>query len=91
MKLLVVEDNDRVAQFVAKGLREEGHIVDLASTGRVFLASLENTTGSSLRPNGVCVKLGGFRKEAVRPLQSARIWQADMVLTNRRQGQNLRA
>ncbi len=43
MKVLVVEDNERVAQFVAKGLRENGHAVDHAGTGRdgLFLASSE--------------------------------------------------
>ncbi len=43
MKVLVVEDNERVAQFVAKGLREQGHVVDHAATGRdgLFFASSE--------------------------------------------------
>jgi two-component system, OmpR family, response regulator len=43
MKILIVEDNDRVAQFVAKGLRENGHAVDRAGDGRdgLFLASSE--------------------------------------------------
>jgi two-component system OmpR family response regulator len=43
MKILVVEDNERVAQFVAKGLRETGHAVDHAATGRdgLFYASSE--------------------------------------------------
>jgi two-component system, OmpR family, response regulator len=43
MKVLVVEDNDRVAQFVAKGLREDGHAVDRAADGRegLFLATTE--------------------------------------------------
>jgi two-component system OmpR family response regulator len=34
MKVLLVEDNERVAQFVRKGLREEGHVVDHAGNGR---------------------------------------------------------
>ncbi|MCK5805712.1 MAG: response regulator transcription factor [Lentisphaeria bacterium] len=33
MRLLVVEDNEMVANFVVKGLREEGYAVDLASRG----------------------------------------------------------
>jgi two-component system OmpR family response regulator len=41
MKVLLVEDNERVAQFVRKGLGEEGHIVDHADNGRdgLFLAA----------------------------------------------------
>ncbi|HEX5320348.1 MAG TPA: response regulator transcription factor [Stellaceae bacterium] len=41
MKVLLVEDNGRVAQFVRKGLSEEGHIVEHADNGRdgLFLAA----------------------------------------------------
>jgi len=34
MKVLLVEDNERVARFVAKGLRESGHVVDRTDNGR---------------------------------------------------------
>ncbi len=33
MKILVVEDEQRVAQFIQKGLKEEGHAVDVAHDG----------------------------------------------------------
>src|SRR5215831_13980936 len=41
MKILLVEDNERVAQFIRKGLTEAGHTVDYADNGRdgVFLAA----------------------------------------------------
>src|SRR5687768_12047427 len=43
MKILLVEDNERVAEFVTKGLRESGHVVDPAANGRdgLFMASTE--------------------------------------------------
>ena len=43
MKFLLVEDNERVADFVAKGLKESGHVLDRAANGRdgLFLASSE--------------------------------------------------
>jgi two-component system OmpR family response regulator len=43
MKVLVVEDNERVADFVKKGLVEAGHTVDHAGNGRdgLFLAASE--------------------------------------------------
>ncbi|MBL8687769.1 MAG: response regulator transcription factor [Rhodospirillaceae bacterium] len=43
MKILLVEDNERVADFVTKGLKESGHVVDHAANGRdgLFLASSE--------------------------------------------------
>ena len=34
MRILVVEDDPETAAFVAKGLREEGHTVDVADSGR---------------------------------------------------------
>jgi two-component system OmpR family response regulator len=44
MKILLVEDNERVAGFLVKGLREAGHTVDHADNGRdgLFLASSES-------------------------------------------------
>jgi two-component system OmpR family response regulator len=43
MKILLVEDNERVARFVTKGLREAGHTVEHAGNGRdgLFLAASE--------------------------------------------------
>jgi two-component system OmpR family response regulator len=41
MRILVVEDNERVARFIKKGLSEQGHTVDHAESGRdgLFLAA----------------------------------------------------
>ncbi len=43
MKLLIIEDDLETASYVAKGLREHGHVVDVAANGRdgLFLASGE--------------------------------------------------
>src|SRR5260221_3002211 len=43
MKILCVEDNERVARFVKKGLIEAGHTIDHADNGRdgMFLAASE--------------------------------------------------
>jgi two-component system, OmpR family, response regulator len=44
MKLLIVEDNQRVAQFIKKGLCESGHTADHAASGRdgMFFAASEH-------------------------------------------------
>jgi two-component system OmpR family response regulator len=44
MKVLLVEDNERVARFIVKGLQESGHTVDHANTGRdgMLLAASEH-------------------------------------------------
>jgi two-component system, OmpR family, response regulator len=43
MKILLVEDNERVTRFVVKGLQESGHTTDHAGNGRdgLFLAASE--------------------------------------------------
>jgi two-component system OmpR family response regulator len=43
MKVLLVEDNERVSNFVRKGLSEAGHTIDHADNGRdgMFLAAGE--------------------------------------------------
>jgi len=44
MKVLLVEDNPQVSQFVRKGLTEAGHVVDHADNGRdgLFMATTES-------------------------------------------------
>ena len=43
MKILLVEDDKQIADYVAKGLREKGHVVDRADNGRdgLYLATGE--------------------------------------------------
>jgi two-component system OmpR family response regulator len=44
MRILLVEDDTHTSAFVAKGLREDGHVVDCADNGRdgLFLATTES-------------------------------------------------
>jgi two-component system, OmpR family, response regulator len=43
MKILVVEDDQRMADFLARGLKEHGHVVDHADNGKdgLFLAAAQ--------------------------------------------------
>ena len=43
MKLLIIEDDERMADFVLRGLKEHGHVVDRADNGKdgLFLAAGE--------------------------------------------------
>jgi two-component system OmpR family response regulator len=43
VKILIVEDNERMARFVTRGLREAGHTVEHANNGRdgLFIAASE--------------------------------------------------
>ncbi|KIN62140.1 Two-component response regulator [Sulfitobacter noctilucicola] len=44
MKLLIVEDDNTTASYIARGLREEGHVVDMTDTGKEGLIAA--TSGS---------------------------------------------
>jgi two-component system OmpR family response regulator len=43
MKILIIEDDQRMADFIMRGLKEHGHVADLASEGKegLFLATSE--------------------------------------------------
>jgi DNA-binding response OmpR family regulator len=41
MRLLVVEDNPKLGPMIARGLRDEGHVVELAVTGKEAIDSAE--------------------------------------------------
>ncbi len=41
MRMLVIEDDEKIQAFVSKGLRQDGHTVDTASTGTEGLALWE--------------------------------------------------
>lgn len=43
MKILVIEDDKTTGPYVAKGLREEGHTVDLVTSGRAGLVQATTT------------------------------------------------
>jgi len=42
-KLLLVEDDPRIASFVVRGLKAEGHVVDIADTGDAALQMARDT------------------------------------------------
>jgi DNA-binding response OmpR family regulator len=41
VKVLLIEDDQETSAYIARGLREQGHVVDLAASGRdgLFLAA----------------------------------------------------
>ena len=44
MRLLLVEDDPRIARLVAKGLREQAYAVDVATTGEDALYQVDINT-----------------------------------------------
>lgn len=44
MRILIIEDDIQVASYISKGMKEAGHMADMAQTGKdgLFLATTEN-------------------------------------------------
>ncbi len=59
MRILVVEDEAKIARFLAKGLREEGYAVDIASDGEEAMASATATTYDLILLDLMLPKLDG--------------------------------
>jgi two-component system, OmpR family, response regulator len=81
MRLLVVEDDARMARLVKRGLEEDGHAVDIAANGPegLWLAT-ENSYAAVI----VDVMLPGFDGfELCRKLRAAGIWVPVLMLTAR--------
>jgi two-component system OmpR family response regulator len=81
MRLLVVEDEAKMARLIKRGMEEEGHAVDVADDGPqgLWLAK-ENSYGAVI----VDVMLPGFDGfELCRRLRTAGIWVPVLMLTAR--------
>jgi two-component system, OmpR family, response regulator len=81
MRLLVVEDDARMARLVKRGLEEDGHAVDIAANGPegLWLAT-ENSYAAVI----VDVMLPGFDGfELCRRLRAAQVWVPVLMLTAR--------
>ncbi len=81
MRVLVVEDERRMATLLERGLQEEGYAVDLAATGEdgIWLAT-ENAYDAVLL-DVLLPDLDGF--EVCRRLREARRWAPILMLTAR--------
>ncbi len=60
MRVLVVEDEAKIARFLAKGLQEEGYDVDIASDGEEALDFATATTYDLILLDLMLPKLGGI-------------------------------
>jgi hypothetical protein len=58
MRILLVEDDSRIANFVAKGLREQAHTVDAAANGKEALyIALVNGEDRPARNHSFAIRL----------------------------------
>lgn len=79
MKLLLVEDDATTAAYVAKGLREEGHVVDHLDDGREALAQAMRGGYDVLIVDRMLPGLDGL--SLVRALRSAKVTTPVLFLT----------
>ncbi|MBN8954596.1 MULTISPECIES: response regulator transcription factor [unclassified Rhizobium] len=71
MRLLVVEDDDRSAAYLKRGLSESGHVVDVASDGELGLALAMELIYDGLIVDRLLPKLDGI--ELVRRLRATNV------------------
>src|SRR5882672_2329281 len=82
MRILVVEDERKVANFISQGLQEEGHTVEVARDGEAALDLLENGPPYDLIVLDVMLpRRDGFA--VLRTARAARVRSPVLMLTAR--------
>lgn len=81
MRILVVEDEARLARLVRRGLTEEGHAVDLAETGEKALDSITLASYDAMVLDVMLPGIDGF--EVCRELRRQHIQTPILLLTAR--------
>jgi two-component system, OmpR family, response regulator len=81
MRVLVVEDERKLAELLARGLREEGHAADIAGTGEDALWMARAVDYDAIVLDVMLPGADGF--ETCRELRSAEIWSPVLMLTAR--------
>ena len=81
MRVLVVEDEPKMAALVARALREEGHPADIAARGAD--AALDGAGGAVRRDRARRDAAGSRRLRSLRELRAAEVWTPVLMLTAR--------
>jgi len=81
MRLLVVEDEPKLAALVARGLREEGYAVDVAGRGEDAVWMAQAAQYDAILLDVMLPGADGF--EVCRRLRDERIWSPILMLTAR--------
>jgi two-component system, OmpR family, response regulator len=81
MRVLIVEDEAKLAALVARALREEGHPADVAGLGEEALLMARIAPYDAIVLDVMLPDLDGF--EIVRRLRARRIWTPVLMLTAR--------
>jgi two-component system, OmpR family, response regulator len=81
MRLLLVEDDQKIGAFVEKGLRQEGHAVDWVRDGREGVAAFEGTAYDVAIVDIMLPGLGGL--DLIRAVRRKRIATPIIILSAR--------
>lgn len=81
MRVLVIEDEKKLAELIARGLREEGYATDIAARGRDALWMARSTAYDAILLDVMLPDLDGF--EICRSLRSHEVWTPVLMLTAR--------
>lgn len=81
MRLLIVEDEAKLAGLLARGLREEGYAVDVSSTGTDAVWMAQTTAYDAILLDVMLPGLDGF--EVCRQLRAREVWSPVLMLTAR--------
>jgi len=81
MRLLVVEDEPKLAALVSRGLREEGYAVDVAGDGEDALWMVHAATYDAILLDVMLPGVDGF--DICRRLRAESVWSPILMLTAR--------
>lgn len=81
MRVLVVEDEPKMAALLARGLREDGHAADVADRGESALWMAEAVAYDAIVLDVMLPELDGF--ETCRRLRAQGVWAPVLMLTAR--------
>jgi two-component system OmpR family response regulator len=81
MRVLIVEDEQKLAQLLARGLREEGHAADVSGEGEEALWMARAVPYDAIVLDVMLPGLDGF--EVCRRLRAAEVWTPVLMLTAR--------
>jgi two-component system, OmpR family, response regulator len=81
MRVLVVEDEAKMAKLISRGLTEEGHAVDVADRGEDALWMAQAVAYDAIILDVMLPGLDGF--ETCRELRREQVWTPVLILTAR--------
>ncbi len=81
MRLLIVEDERKLAALLQRGLREEGHVAEVAGRGEDALWMTKASEYDAIVLDLMLPGIDGF--EVCRRLRAAKIWTPVLMLTAR--------